>query len=75
MASNSLAQAQKAAAVQNGNDQTTTTTTTINNTFKLEGLSVRSDTDIDLIAMQLYKKQEDASRGKGMRTSISTRRR
>ena len=43
------------------------TTTSIQNNFNLNGLTVRSEADIDSIATKLHQKQQAAMRGRGLR--------
>lgn len=71
LADASLIKAQKSASVQNGSSSASSTTpTSITNIYKLENLSVRRDTDIDLIANKLYELQESALRGRGLRPRL-----
>ncbi|MGL5255380.1 MAG: tape measure protein [Brevinema sp.] len=56
--------------VQNGSGSSNNSTT-INNKFELNGLTVRSEADIDAIAKKLYQKQQTSMRGKGLRTTYA----
>ncbi|MGL5253670.1 MAG: phage tail protein, partial [Brevinema sp.] len=51
---------------QNGSNMTDNSTT-IHNKFELNGLTVRTEADIDEIAKKLYQKQQTSMRGKGLR--------
>ena len=52
--------------VQNGSSVENSSVTIINN-YAMNGLTVRSDADVDAIASKLYQKQQTALRGKGTR--------
>lgn len=56
-----------AQTVQNG-IQKQETSQSIVNTFNLNGLTVRQESDIDAIATKLYQKQQTAARGRGFKT-------
>jgi len=62
---------QRSASDQNGSDSSGNTTTVVNK-FDLSNLTVRQESDVDAIAEKLYRKQQTAMRGKGMRVAYST---
>ncbi len=56
---------------QNGSDSLGGTTQIVNNSFNLNGVTIRSDADIDKLATELYRKQENAMRSRGIRPAYS----
>lgn len=57
--------------IQNGSEELTKKEQNIKNEFNLYGLTVRTEADIDKIADQLYRKQEDAMRARGIKPSYA----
>lgn len=60
-----------AIANQNGSNSLPEKTQIINE-FNLNGVTIRSDADIDKLATELYRKQENAMRSRGIRPAYST---
>lgn len=52
---------------QNGSNSSKETTQIIKNEFNLNGVTIRSEGDIDKLAEQLYNKQENAMRSRGIK--------
>lgn len=69
LAVNASTQARAAALLQNGSGEVGSTTTSIVNQFDVSGMTVRSDADIETIAQKLYTLQEQALRGRGIRST------